>query len=261
MTKSKIKKFSLLDNAYNFILESMVYYRRAKRRSATWPFALLNLIQGIELLLKHVLRNEHSILIYENVDKPKNTVSMLQALDRLRSIAGFDIDEKEISLLLKASKYRNLIVHYEFKLLSDEFRNIFAQLFEFVHYFHHKHLNIELHHTLPKRLWEVEAELMLVFNRNFIVYNGREVLNTHPAVIMEFQHYDSVSSKGRIYKRIAYGSESINWSADIYSCHDCAVVKGQYHTDRCDVEECPICGVQLLGCGCDIQEFIDSCTS
>lgn len=33
-------------------------------------------------------------------------------------------------------------------------------------------------------------------------------------------------------------------------CHDCAVVKGQYHVPGCDVERCPVCDEQAAFCNC-----------
>ena len=35
-------------------------------------------------------------------------------------------------------------------------------------------------------------------------------------------------------------------------CHDCGIVnkRGNYHHFGCDIERCPICGNQLISCGC-----------
>ncbi len=55
-----------------------------------------------------------------------------------------------------------------------------------------------------------------------------------------------------IVPRIPYGEEHPAWNSDV-PCHDCAVTKGQYHVPGCDVEQCPACGEQMLGCGCDID--------
>ena len=36
-------------------------------------------------------------------------------------------------------------------------------------------------------------------------------------------------------------------------CHDCACLPGEKHYDGCDVERCPKCKEQRLGCECDIK--------
>jgi len=55
---------------------------------------------------------------------------------------------------------------------------------------------------------------------------------------------------GKVYPRVRYGDELENWGADSRPCHDCEVVKGQLHVRGCDVERCPVCGCQAMGCDC-----------
>lgn len=60
--------------------------------------------------------------------------------------------------------------------------------------------------------------------------------------------------EGKELERIRYGSESDDWGADKQPCHDCGVVKGQYHVfSQCDVERCPVCDSQAIGCDCDYE--------
>ena len=33
-------------------------------------------------------------------------------------------------------------------------------------------------------------------------------------------------------------------------CHDCVAREGELHVFGCDMERCPFCGGQLIGCGC-----------
>lgn len=40
-------------------------------------------------------------------------------------------------------------------------------------------------------------------------------------------------------------------------CHDCNVAKGQLHHPGCDMERCPKCGGQAIGCDCCAQDDDD----
>jgi hypothetical protein len=58
---------------------------------------------------------------------------------------------------------------------------------------------------------------------------------------------DSVVIDGKTYERIAYGAEG--WpepTAD--PCHDCGQPKGSLHVYSCDMEACPVCRQQFIGC-------------
>lgn len=58
-------------------------------------------------------------------------------------------------------------------------------------------------------------------------------------------------SQGRYYKRIKYGEEEFTWGDE--RCHDCGAKIGHYHHSNCDVEQCPICGGQLIDCECEFE--------
>jgi hypothetical protein len=205
-------------------------------------------------MLKQVLRESHPILIFENIDNPRRTVSLDQALTRLESVAKVTVGDKEKVNIRRAADYRNKVVHYEFELNRFECKNIFAQLFEFVHFFHYKYLKQEIHACIAKDLWPAEARLMTYFKKNFVVYNGIEMIKYNPADIMDAQRRPYLERNGERYERITYGDEPgwLQLSSDFADtpCHDCGVIGGQYHAEGCDVEECPKCGHQLLGCEC-----------
>ncbi|HLZ91335.1 MAG TPA: hypothetical protein VKQ28_06435 [Candidatus Acidoferrum sp.] len=246
-------KLTLIENSYNFLNQSLQHYRKTSRNVHEWPFTILHITQSIELMLKHVLRTVHPTLVFEDVDHPKRTVTLEQALNRLAN-AGIAIGDKEKLNIARASKHRNLVVHYEFELDRFECKNIYAQLFEFVHFFHLKHLNKEIHGHIQRGHWPVEARLMAYFDKNFVVYNGVEMYREHPSEIIEAQSVTHFEANGQKYERFKYGDEpdwlTVNPSFADIPCHDCGVVKGQYHAEGCDGEECPECRHQLLGCGC-----------
>ena len=84
----------------------------------------------------------------------------------------------------------------------------------------------------------------------FVIYNGMRVIAGWPERIAEAQAMPTVTICGHEYPRIRYGKEPDDWGADRQPCHDCAVVKGQFHVPSCDVERCPKCGGQAITCEC-----------
>ncbi|KUG08379.1 hypothetical protein ASU33_09420 [Solirubrum puertoriconensis] len=158
------RKFDLLENASNFIEESIYDVERARDKPNKWPFAILHLIQGLELLIKHLLASHHKILVYENIDNPKNTVSLQQGLDRLIALDSVNIDIKEKQIIIRAIKFRNNIVHYEYNLNEKQAESIYCKLFEFIHFFYRKHINSDLQNIIDQELWYLEAELLSKFN-------------------------------------------------------------------------------------------------
>lgn len=55
---------------------------------------------------------------------------------------------------------------------------------------------------------------------------------------------------GKEFQRIIYGHEEDGWGANSHPCGDCGVINGQYHVPGCDVERCPSCNGQMIGCDC-----------
>lgn len=247
---------SLEENAYSFLNQSLGHYRKTARNLREWPFALLHLVQSIELLLKAVLHKVHPILIYKDVDHAgpdKQTVTLEQALARLENLKQ-PIEDKERVMIRRASIKRNQVVHYRVELNKFEWKKLYSQLFEFLHFFHFKHLGTDLHSHIIQENWAIEARLMSFFRENFVFYHGVDVHKSHPHDIIAAQRLIGYSDGKSDYYRIKYGDEEGMFTGQFAKegrpCPDCAVLRGQYHADACDLEECPVCHGQALGCAC-----------
>jgi hypothetical protein len=126
----------------------------AEANGECWKFAVLNVVQAIELSLKELLRREHWSLIFRKVDDHSRTVTIDEALRRLHFISSFQLSQEESKALKFAQDIRNDIVHHKFELEPNEVKLAFAQLFGFLVDFHRGRLDYSIERCLSKSTWK-----------------------------------------------------------------------------------------------------------
>lgn len=88
-------------------------------------------------------------------------------------------------------------------------------------------------------------------DRKTITYRGVSMTEDWPAKILSAQSQTMCEVNGRCVSRVRYGDEEDDWGADERPCHDCGVIKGEFHVEGCDVERCAGCGEQRFNCDCE----------
>ncbi len=79
-------------------------------------------------------------------------------------------------------------------------------------------------------------------------YCGREMLVADGCAYSHLTLRDS-----RKVRRQKVGEEG--WIEPGERCGDCGALYGHYHHPGCDIERCPICGMQALMCECPIEFY------
>lgn len=250
-----IIKMDLLENSYDFINSSLLYYSYCNDNPRAWKLTFINLVQGIELMIKEKLRRENKFFVYENIDKPKNTISLSTALDRMINILDIPLAKQDIETIRKAIHIRNQMMHYEVDSSIIELQSNYSILFEFVTSFHYRFLGSELHDNIREELWEVEAELIKFFRSELLIYNAEEVHKNFPKDFLESKYIEEYEIIGIGYPRIRYGNEKYGELKLTFQnkCSECLVKIGEFHVPGCDVEQCPKCYGQAISCDCNYE--------
>jgi hypothetical protein len=143
----------LLENAISFASEALKEAISAETDPVRWKFAILHLVQAIELSLKELLKREHWCLIFDKIENPKKTVTLDGARVRLKHVCSFVLSDAEDKDLKVAVAARNAIVHHEVNEKVVNLRLKFGKLLAFLNEFHRQHLDQALQDKLPSALW------------------------------------------------------------------------------------------------------------
>lgn len=141
-------RLSLWENSRTFLEEAISKAVLAEGSPIAWKFAVLALVQALELAVKERLRREHPILVFASVDNPKKTVSFGLGVARLQKIAGIDLEPRDLSALDRAKDWRDAIVHSDIDVRVDQLKPVFARLLGFYASFARCHLDQEIYSLL-----------------------------------------------------------------------------------------------------------------
>lgn len=146
-------KFTLRENAIDFFEDALSNAVRAEKVPHRWKFAVLSIVQAIELSLKQLLSEVHPLFVYANIDKPGKTVTLDEAVERLKRVADLKLSKEEAQALQLAKKARHKIVHHEVDEEIEKLKLAFAKLFAFLSDFYDSYFDTPLRNEIDKDLW------------------------------------------------------------------------------------------------------------
>jgi len=222
-------EMTLLDNCISFIEEGLQKSIVAENNPKELKFSIFCLSQAVELALKELLRREHRVLVYSDIDKQTRTVTIEQALFRLKRIKSVDIDANDLDAIRNIGQIRNEIVHYSFEISPKETKLRLARILGFLTHFCRTQLQVDLTESIDESLW----------------------LQT-----IEIEKFENELTK-RAEERYKRENIDTSWNWDCPKCNHDAFV--HYN----DINECYLCGhkektITCQGCGC---EFLESETT
>lgn len=156
MSESEKIILSIEENAQAFFNEAIEKVLQASGDARHWQFAILHLVQSLELSLKSLLKKVHPVLVYENVDNPKNMIGLNKAIQRLEQpiIKGVIFSENEKYKVQKAIELRNEITHSNFEFSVVYAEKKYFELLAFVISFQSKHLGVEVEDFVEEEKFE-----------------------------------------------------------------------------------------------------------
>lgn len=132
---SKQLNETLLDNALDFLLSAAEAVRRDEGPRSLKE-AVLHLANGMELLIKARLAQEHWSLIFSNVDQADYekiaeadfvSVDFPKALGRMERIAGVAVEKSSADRLSSLRKIRNQLTHFAVELDPARTKSLVAK--------------------------------------------------------------------------------------------------------------------------------------
>lgn len=213
-------KYSLMENSYSFLKHSLSQAIQAEKEPEYWKFALLHLVQAIELVLKELLRKEHPILIYKSIDNPNETVSLKFAASRLQKISKIKFNPEDLNIIEIASNYRNQIVHYSFSFKVAELKSIYAKLIGFLQSFMVKHFKVSLDAIVESDNWDEAL---------FIIEYAKELeKRAEERIKEEGIHEDLIMECSRCY------NFTFVFQDEIDTCYACGYKDEVHQCDGCE---------------------------
>ena len=225
------------------------------------------------LIQKHLMKGVSDWIGGEFIEGTAQRYEMLYQRFMLKSISGYefvrDLDDLLTEFMLTQLGYQKGAQSPKFNVLVDMCGKQDILRTKTVRKLINKVHSLRTHglHRMEREI--PDRELSDIARS---MYNVFEWLDNY----WKAQDEKTVKLHRKKYLRVRYGQEmrywqrSASWKKHLTSefkltwteilkspCHDCGVIVGELHLEGCDVETCPRCGNQSLGCPCRTNDDYD----
>jgi hypothetical protein len=151
-------ELSLYDNAIDSIQHGIEHYIIDRVDARRYKYAILQLSQGVALLLKERLRQEHPSFIFTNVAEETKTVDIEAAIIRLEKIAKIDLGHAR-DTILELGSLRNKIEHYAINISKQQADSIIGRTIPFLVSFCRDELKKDFRHEIGDDNWQALLQI------------------------------------------------------------------------------------------------------
>lgn len=180
-------ELTLFKNSIDFLSKGIDDFIEGESSQDDWYFkyAIINISQGVELLLKHILLEKHKIFIYKDIDKDNDdeknikTVDFMTAINRINKLYEIKISDKQIEILTRVRDRRNDYMHYEVNI--DNYHHavaVVSKTFPVIDQLLQNYLETKLIDEIPSEIWEEFIKIDRIHKDYFNDLKGRFELIT-----------------------------------------------------------------------------------
>lgn len=113
-------EFDLFHSGVTSLVHSIELFASTPYQPDRIRFALIAFVDGIELLLKAQLAQEHKVLIFQDVDRPLRLADFETVLRRLETIALYPLLKRHVARLHGLNKLRQDARHMKWTLTDEQ---------------------------------------------------------------------------------------------------------------------------------------------
>lgn len=221
----------LEENALDFLKSGIEYYLKNESQRDL-KYAIIHVMQAVELFLKARLAKEHWMLIYSKPEKCTEdsfTVNFDECVQRLKN-ADIILDTETFNEVNDLRKYRNRLIHHKFTGNEEEVTLKIGKGVRFLEEFLDTELDISLKEELQENIYNQLNEIIRTYSER--VKQATEEMERHLPVDKDRLNYRMLFCPECGEETICYPDKTMENSNEVH-CYFCKSIHEVWECQRC----------------------------